>query len=167
MSPIQKHLHALNRFETPEHLYEFALMSTDILDQAHIGTLEPLRATLKVANTEETFRAYLERKDLDHPVDYELLAVHLGRFSLAISLDHRHVNSTLHNASSRQSYTRSTVMFQNNEVKIFHMNTRGIAEENITHNEEAGHDMTSRLRHSLAVLGIQQVQEELPILRAS
>ncbi len=148
---------------------EFTDASIGLLEAAHSGALELHGASLRTDFSNNTYRSYIERAQLEHPRDYELLAVHLGQTSLLVCLEHRHENGSLYEGATSRAFQRSTVAIQNGGAKIFHSRVvTGIApEEDISDNKEAGLEMTSRLYHAIAAIGIEQVQTSEYVQRAS
>lgn len=166
MSPTQSHIHAVQRFEIPVHAQEIATLGLDILHRAYESPLESDTLSARTEHSSGMYRAYFEKRSLEHPLDYERLAVHMGESVLFITTDHRHVygEST---TPSDTAYSRHTVAFQNSKVELFRSGIRGLSDVVITENKEACHDATDRLLHTLAVLGLREVSEDASLLRAS
>ncbi|MGH7218685.1 MAG: hypothetical protein ACREGE_04560 [Candidatus Microsaccharimonas sp.] len=160
MSPIQTRLHVLEGFTVPDHLHEFAAISTGILDAAHAHSLQVDHAVHVASSEANTFMSYIERTRVEHPLDYEKFAVRLGQQALSISFDHRHVYGESIETADEWRYPRSTVVFQNDTAKIYRLGMRGPHDEDITENKEVGLEMTNHLHHTLGVLGVRYAATE-------
>lgn len=158
MNETPSHLRALHRIEIPPHLQTFTDESIHLLETAHASALELPNTSLRTSFDNNTYRTYIERRNLVMPRDYEFIAVHLGQSSLMVCMEHRHDTVETYDGASDRAFARSTVAIQNGGAKIYHSRiTRMWPEEDITENETAGHEMTSRLYHSFGVIGIQQL----------
>lgn len=162
MSPVRTQLHALEGFSIPPHLREFAEISTSILDSAHTDSLQVDHAVL-MTSVGDTYHAYVERTQVEHSLDYEKFAVRLGRESLMVLLDHRHVYEQTPADGHTREYPRSTVVFQNDRATLYRSGIRGLRDEEITENKEVGLEITNHLHHTLGVLGVRYAVGE-PLL---
>lgn len=169
MNALPPYIRAVNKIEIPEHLTEFTDRSIELLEAAHGGSVELNGTSMRTEFTNHTFCSYFERSHLDNPRDFEFIAVHLGQSSLMVCLEHRHESGEQYEGATSRAFQRSTVAIQNGGAKIFHSRVvTGIGpEEDITDNKEAGLEMTSRLNHAMATLGIQEVRGAQYELRAS
>lgn len=163
MSPIQTQLHALEGFTVPDHLHEFAAISTGILNNAHAHSLQVDHAVHVASAEATTFMSYIERTRIEHQLDYEKFAVRLGHKALSVSFDHRHVHDETIENAHEWCYSRSTVVFQNDTAKVYRSGVRGLHDEDITENKEAGLEVTNRLHHTLGMLGVRYAITE-PLL---
>lgn len=150
-------------FEIPAHFEQFATTSIDILQQAHMGTLEGNPEAIRLSSDMKAHRVFIEQKLPEASRDYELLAIHLGSGVLTVCMQHRH--DTLPDDGG---YAQSTLVFERDEVRAFHSNiVRMGPMETVTENQEAGQYLTDRLFHSLGTLGIAQSFTELELPKAS
>lgn len=158
MELTQKYLRPLERIEIPAHLQPFVDTSIDLLETSHATQLELPDTSVTTSYTNNTYRTYIERRNLEHHRDYEFVAVHLGQTSLMVCLEHRHDSGETYDGATNRDFARTTVAIQNGGAKLFHSNIVRLGpEEDITENEAAGQEMTSRLQHVFATIGLQDL----------
>lgn len=158
-------LHPDTAIEIPAHLTEFAHTSTQLLRRAHEGSLLIADASIRVMYSGEAHRVYIEHEEQATLYDYELLAVHMGRSSLSVSLEHRHPKT----AFSEAENNRTSVVFEGGQARTYASSlVSGVLNrEIITENEDAGYELTQRLQHAMSIIGIREFREEHPYSQAS
>ncbi len=165
MSEQQPILHSLSQFEVPDHLSDFAQLSTMVLRRAHEKTLLLAGASINASYSGNAHRVFIEQRDPNRPYNYEFLAVHLGEACLTVCLEHRHDDEL----RDLEEYPRSTLVIEHGQAQTHHsFITRGPGPiETITDNEDAGFAMTRRLQHALSSIGIREAQERVLLTKAS
>lgn len=158
-------LHHNGAIEIPDHLGEFAYTSAELLHRAHEGALLIPDASIKTSYSGEAHRVFIERKAPDSPYEYEFLAVHLGRTSLTVCLEHRHLKTDF----SAAEHNRTSLLFENGHARSYASKVvSGVLErEDITENEDAGYTITRRLHHALGAIGVREPREDHSYPQAS